>query len=353
MDWLNLFLYYMSLSLLAVGGAIATAPDMHRFLVERQAWLTDPQFNASIAIAQAAPGPNVLFIALLGWNVGINAGGPGMAGWLLGALGMAVCMLGVMLPSSLLTWLATRWGHRNRELRAVRAFKQGMAPIVIALLVATGTGSAAAGAAGAVAVGGVAMSADAGSLLPQKVSALGQMAQPDSSSAQTIAVLAIWPLRTMRVRREELNRMDMGRCFLGKAAAYRCASVSPKMYRKPRPVREAVQDFFAVSVQRKLVAHQVLDAMGIGNQQAVVLANAANILVAAQHKLGVATVRFYLPGAGCGVTGDRDNACNHRHELACGQLRPDQVLRGLWHIGQQVHPGHFLAISAHQRNAVV
>ena len=136
-DWLNLFLYYLSLSLLAVGGAIATAPDMHRFLVERQAWLTDPQFSASIAIAQAAPGPNVLFIALLGWNVGINAGGPGVAGWLLGALGMALCMLGVMLPSSLLTWLATRWGHRNRERRAVRAFKLGMAPVVICLLLAT------------------------------------------------------------------------------------------------------------------------------------------------------------------------------------------------------------------------
>ena len=136
-DWFNLFLYYLSLSLLAVGGAIATAPDMHRFLVERQAWLTDPQFNASIAIAQAAPGPNVLFIALLGWNVGINAGGPGVAGWLLGALGMAVCMLGVMLPSSLLTWTATRWGHRNRERRGVRAFKQGMAPVVIGLLLAT------------------------------------------------------------------------------------------------------------------------------------------------------------------------------------------------------------------------
>lgn len=136
-DWLNLFLYYLSLSLLAVGGAIATAPDMHRFLVERQAWLTDPQFNASIAIAQAAPGPNVLFIALLGWNVGINAGGPGLAGWLLGAVGMAVCMLGIMLPSSLLTWTATRWGHRNRERRDVRAFKQGMAPVVIGLLLAT------------------------------------------------------------------------------------------------------------------------------------------------------------------------------------------------------------------------
>ena len=136
-DWLHLFLHYLSLSLLAVGGAIATAPDMHRFLVERQAWLTDPQFSASIAIAQAAPGPNVLFVALLGWNVGVNAGGPGLAGWLLGTLGMSLCMLGVMLPSSALTWLATRWGHRNRERRSVRAFKQGMAPVVIGLMLAT------------------------------------------------------------------------------------------------------------------------------------------------------------------------------------------------------------------------
>jgi chromate transporter len=118
LDWLNLFLYYISISLLAVGGAIATAPDMHRFLVERQGWLTDLQFNASIAIAQAAPGPNVLFIALLGWNVGINAGGAGPAGWASGALGMVLSMVGIMLPSTTLTWLATRWGHRNRERRA-------------------------------------------------------------------------------------------------------------------------------------------------------------------------------------------------------------------------------------------
>ncbi|WP_026435094.1 chromate transporter [Acidovorax sp. JHL-9] len=137
LDWLNLFLYFISISLLAVGGAIATAPDMHRFLVERQGWLTELQFNASIAIAQAAPGPNVLFIALLGWNVGINTGGAGPSAWASGALGMALSMLGIMLPSTTLTWLATRWGHRNRERRSVRAFKQGMAPVVIGLLLAT------------------------------------------------------------------------------------------------------------------------------------------------------------------------------------------------------------------------
>lgn len=136
-DWLHLFAYFLTLSLMAVGGAITAAPDMHRYLVDGNRWLSETQFTSSIAIAQAAPGPNVLFIALLGWNVGINAGGPGLAGWLLGALGMAVCMLGVMLPSSLLTWTATRWGHRNRERRGVRAFKQGMAPVVIGLLLAT------------------------------------------------------------------------------------------------------------------------------------------------------------------------------------------------------------------------
>lgn len=132
-DWLSLFVHYLSLSMLCVGGAITTAPDMHRFLVQEKAWLTDPQFSASIAIAQAAPGPNVLFTALMGWNVGLNAGGLWTA-----LLGMLLCLGGIMLPSSVVVYLTAHWSHRNRELRAVRAFKQGMAPLVVALLVATG-----------------------------------------------------------------------------------------------------------------------------------------------------------------------------------------------------------------------
>lgn len=131
-DWFDLFLHYLSLSLLSVGGAISTAPDMHRFLVDKQHWLLDSQFNASIAIAQAAPGPNVLFVALLGWNVGLNAGG-----MLSGLLGVFIAMLGILIPSTLLSYTAARWGHRNKDLRSVRAFKQGMAPIVVALLLAT------------------------------------------------------------------------------------------------------------------------------------------------------------------------------------------------------------------------
>jgi chromate transporter len=140
-NWLNLFTHFASLSLLGVGGAITTAPDMHRYLVTQNSWLNDAQFSSSIALSQAAPGPNVLFVALLGWNVGLNAGGGPGAGWTawsLALLGVLVTMVAIMLPSSVLTYTATRWAHKNRELRAVRAFKTGMAPIVIALLIATG-----------------------------------------------------------------------------------------------------------------------------------------------------------------------------------------------------------------------
>ena len=140
-NWLDLFTHFASLSLLAVGGAITTAPDMHRYLVSEQGWLSDAQFNSSIALSQAAPGPNVLFVALVGWNVGLNAGGGPSAGaiaWGTALLGVLVTMVAIMLPSSVLTYTATRWAHHNRELRAVRAFKTGMAPIVIALLIATG-----------------------------------------------------------------------------------------------------------------------------------------------------------------------------------------------------------------------
>ena len=131
-DWLTMFLHFLSLSLLSVGGAISTVPDMHRFLVADHHWLTDTQFNASIALAQAAPGPNVLFIALLGWNVGLNAGGT-----LTGMFGALLALLGILLPSTTLAYVAAQWGQRNRERLSVRAFKQGMAPVVVGLMLAT------------------------------------------------------------------------------------------------------------------------------------------------------------------------------------------------------------------------
>ena len=124
-DLLGLFAHFLLLSLLAVGGAITTAPDMHRYIVDEHHWITDAQFTASVALAQAAPGPNVLFVAVLGWNVA-------------GPLGAFATMVGILLPSTTLSLYASRWGTARRETRGVRAFTAGLTPLTIGLLLATG-----------------------------------------------------------------------------------------------------------------------------------------------------------------------------------------------------------------------
>lgn len=124
-DWLVLLGHFLLLSLLSVGGAITVASDMHRVMVEQMHLITDAEFSASIAIAQASPGPNVLFVAVMGYQAA------GIVG--------AIAVLGaIMLPSTTLALLAARWGQERRHWLSVRSFKAGMAPIVVGLLFATG-----------------------------------------------------------------------------------------------------------------------------------------------------------------------------------------------------------------------
>src|SRR5690606_7987217 len=112
-------------SLLSVGGAISTAPEMHRYLVSQNGWLENTEFTTSIAIAQAAPGPNLLFVAVLGYQV-------------FGLLGAAASLIGMVLPSTLVTLAVSRWGFRRRDTPGVKAFIFGLAPMTISLLLAAG-----------------------------------------------------------------------------------------------------------------------------------------------------------------------------------------------------------------------
>jgi chromate transporter len=131
-DGWDLCSHFMTLSLMAIGGAITTTPDIHRYLVDERGWLSDTQFNSAIAIAQAAPGPNVLFVAVMGWNVGMVA-----SGWTGALAAMVATFLGVLIPSSILTLTITRWMKSNQDRLSVQAFKAGLVPITLALLVAT------------------------------------------------------------------------------------------------------------------------------------------------------------------------------------------------------------------------
>ena len=124
-DLASLFLHFLTLSLLSIGGAISTVPEMHRFLVDKTGWLTDTSFTSSVALAQAAPGPNILFVAVLGFNVA-------------GLAGAAAAMAGIMLPSTVLTLTATRWMRDHRGHIGIRAFSAGLMPLTLGLLIATG-----------------------------------------------------------------------------------------------------------------------------------------------------------------------------------------------------------------------
>jgi len=112
------------LSLLAFGGANAVVPEMHRQSVSVRHWMTDADFTALYAIAQAAPGPNVMISTLVGWKAA------GLAGALTATLAMCA-------PSCFLAfWVAKAW-DRFRETPVRRALAAGLAPVTVGLVAAT------------------------------------------------------------------------------------------------------------------------------------------------------------------------------------------------------------------------
>ena len=114
------------LSFAAVGGGvIMLAPDIHRYVVDVHHWINDEQFAAAYAIAQAAPGPNMLFVTLVGWQI---------AGW----LGAFSATAAVIVPPALLTFVATRVSSRRagKVGRFGKAVRNGLAPVSVGLLLA-------------------------------------------------------------------------------------------------------------------------------------------------------------------------------------------------------------------------
>ena len=120
----SLALVFMQLSLLAFGGTNSVLPEMQRQVVDVHAWLTPQRFAALFALAQAAPGPNMLVVTLIGWQVAA----------LPGAL---VATLSVALPSSVLTYLTHGLWHRFRDTRWRRLVQAGLMPVTAGLLMAS------------------------------------------------------------------------------------------------------------------------------------------------------------------------------------------------------------------------
>lgn len=124
-DLADFFVRFLALSLLSIGGAMSTAPEMHRYLVGERGWLSDGEFTTAIALAQAAPGPNVIFVPVLGYQIA-------------GLIGAGAALIGILLPSTLLSLGVSRWGAKRRDTPGVRAFTAGLAPMTVSLMFCAG-----------------------------------------------------------------------------------------------------------------------------------------------------------------------------------------------------------------------
>jgi len=113
------------LSFLAIGGVNTLIPEIHRRVVEMQHWMTDADFAQAFAIAQAAPGPNMLIVSVIGWKVS-------------GVLGALVATAAVCVPSSVLTFGIAHIWDRFREAPLRVAIQHGLAPVTVGLVLASG-----------------------------------------------------------------------------------------------------------------------------------------------------------------------------------------------------------------------
>jgi len=120
----SLFVYFVALSLFAVGGANAAIPEMHRIAVEVMHWMTDRQFADMFAISQASPGPNVILVTLIGYHVA-------------GFSGALVATLAMIGPTCVLAFAMARVWDRFKEARWRIALQAGLVPVSLGLIAAS------------------------------------------------------------------------------------------------------------------------------------------------------------------------------------------------------------------------
>lgn len=130
---------FAAISLIAIGGGIAVVPEMNRLVVEVHGWMDNARFAQLFALAQAAPGPNVLVVGLIGWEVA-------------GFVGMLVATLAMTGPASLLAYGFCRFRKRLAGAAWLRLFERGLVPIAVGLILASGLILAQAAGSGPVAI---------------------------------------------------------------------------------------------------------------------------------------------------------------------------------------------------------
>jgi len=130
--YLSLLNLFGSLSLLSIGGGNTVLPEMHMRAVNGHHWLTDGQFADIFSISQAAPGPSILIVSLVGYAAGLKV--LGVAG---GVAGGVLATIAMVLPAAALMYLVTLSWQKSQKSKLRAAVEKGFAPLTVGLVLAT------------------------------------------------------------------------------------------------------------------------------------------------------------------------------------------------------------------------
>jgi chromate transporter len=119
---ISLFLKLSAFSLVAFGGINALLPVLFNLSVTQEQWLNSQTFADYFAIAQAAPGPNLMTVTLIGWHVS-------------GVIGAVVATLAIAWPSSIMIFFLQRYirGMKNPRMQMAIQFAAGALAVGLVL----------------------------------------------------------------------------------------------------------------------------------------------------------------------------------------------------------------------------
>jgi len=118
--YVHLALSFALLSILAVGGGTAVLPEMQTLLAH-QFGIDHTQFVHIYSMGQVAPGPNMLMVLVIGFQVA-------------GLVGAGVVLLSFFLPSSILCFYVGRVWNRFGDSPWRRSIQNALEPISIGLM---------------------------------------------------------------------------------------------------------------------------------------------------------------------------------------------------------------------------
>ncbi len=113
--------FFAVLSLFAIGGGNSAVPEMHRYAVDVQHWLSDRQFADTFALAQLTPGPNLIIVALIGYHVA-------------GVLGGLVAISAMCGPSCVFAYFVGSASERFKGMVWHRVLSRALIPVTLGLI---------------------------------------------------------------------------------------------------------------------------------------------------------------------------------------------------------------------------